>query len=175
MSFPEWVEPMAATLTQERFTGPEWMFERKYDGIRLLAYKNGGDVTLFSRNRLPQNIPALADAIAKLPVRDAILDGEMDWPSTRDDDDARSGQGIRYHIFDVLRLDGHLGLHPRLTGLKRLFDDGQVAILQGVGYPHPNRSHFQSMDIWHSAQPENNAPADGWLGRSHAGVGLWPG
>jgi ATP-dependent DNA ligase len=40
-SFPEWLVPMAATLTQERFTGPEWLFERKFDGIRLLAYKNG--------------------------------------------------------------------------------------------------------------------------------------
>ena len=47
---------MAATLTQERFTGPEWIFERKFDGIRLLAFKNGEDVGLFSRNRLPQNI-----------------------------------------------------------------------------------------------------------------------
>ena len=50
-SFPEWVEPMAATLTQERFTGPEWIFERKFDGIRLLAFKQGEDVRLFSRNR----------------------------------------------------------------------------------------------------------------------------
>ncbi len=48
---------MAATLTQERFTGPEWIFERKFDGIRLLAYKNGPDVRLFSRSRLPQNLP----------------------------------------------------------------------------------------------------------------------
>ena len=52
---PDWLEPMAATLTQERFTGPEWMFERKFDGIRLLAFKHGDDVRLFSRNRLPQN------------------------------------------------------------------------------------------------------------------------
>ena len=48
---------MAATLTQERFTGPEWIFERKFDGIRLLAFKQGPDVRLFSRNRLPQNLP----------------------------------------------------------------------------------------------------------------------
>jgi len=54
---PDWLEPMAATLTQERFTGPEWIFERKLDGIRLLAYKNGSDVRLFSRNRLPQQVP----------------------------------------------------------------------------------------------------------------------
>lgn len=42
--FPAWVEPMAATLTQERFTGPEWTFERKHDGIRLVAFKQGSDV-----------------------------------------------------------------------------------------------------------------------------------
>ena len=68
-TFPDWVVPMAATLTQERFTGPEWIFERKLDGIRLLAFKNGGDVRLFSRNRLPQHIPPLANAIANLPAR----------------------------------------------------------------------------------------------------------
>jgi ATP-dependent DNA ligase len=44
---------MAATLTQERFTGPEWIFERKFDGIRLIAFKRGSDVRLYSRNRLP--------------------------------------------------------------------------------------------------------------------------
>ena len=77
-SFPEWVEPMAATLTQERFTGPEWIFERKFDGIRLLAFKHGPDVRLLSRNRLPQNIyPSVVEAIANLPVHDVILDGEV--------------------------------------------------------------------------------------------------
>src|SRR5215210_7167762 len=93
-SFPDWLEPMAATLTQERFTGPEWIFERKYDGIRLLAFKHGPDVRLFSRNRLPQNCPGIAQAIASLPVRDAILDGEVTWA------------GTEYHVFDILWLDG---------------------------------------------------------------------
>jgi ATP-dependent DNA ligase len=86
---------MAATLTQERFTGPEWIFERKFDGIRLLAFKKGPDVRLYSRNRLAQHIPALEQAIAALPVRDAILDGEVTW--------SRSGE---YHVFDVMWLDG---------------------------------------------------------------------
>ena len=68
MSMPDWLEPMAATLTQDRFVGPEWLFERKFDGIRLLAYKRGADVRLYSRNRLPQDLPAVAAAIALLPV-----------------------------------------------------------------------------------------------------------
>ena len=57
---PEWLEPMAATLIEERFAGPDWLFERKYDGIRLMAYKRGSDVQLFSRNRLPQHCPQYA-------------------------------------------------------------------------------------------------------------------
>src|SRR5262245_40603325 len=96
--FPEWIQPMAATLTQERFSGPEWIFERKFDGIRLLAFKKGDDVRLFSRNRLPQNVPRVAAAIAKLPVRDLILDGEIDW---------RGGANV-YHIFDVVWFDDTL-------------------------------------------------------------------
>jgi len=68
MSLPEWVEPMAATLTQERFSGPQWLFERKFDGIRLLAFKDGANVRLLSRNRLPQSIPSIAQAVANLRV-----------------------------------------------------------------------------------------------------------
>ncbi len=98
-SFPDWLVPMAATLTQQRFSGPEWIFERKLDGIRLLAFKQGRDVRLFSRNHLPQNhcYPAVAEALAELPASDAILDGEATWdPQSR----------IAYHVFDILWLDG---------------------------------------------------------------------
>ena len=77
-TLPDWLEPMAATLTQDRFGGDEWLFERKFDGIRLLAYKNRDDVRLFSRNRLPQHLPQVAAAVARLPVEDVILDGEVD-------------------------------------------------------------------------------------------------
>jgi len=83
---------MAATLTQERFTGPEWVFEQKFDGIRLLAYKRDDDVQLFSRNRLPQRLPGITAAVAHLPVNDAVLDGEL--------------IGGTYYVFDVMWLDG---------------------------------------------------------------------
>lgn len=77
---------------------------------------------------------------------------------------ARPGIGIPKG--QLLRINDHFGLHPRLTGLKELFDEGKLAIVQGVGYPQPDRSHFRSMDIWQSAQPQNENPRDGWLGRA---------
>jgi ATP-dependent DNA ligase len=85
---------MAATLTQERFDGPEWTFERKLDGIRLLAFKDGHGVRLFSRTRHPQDLPHVADALARLPAREVILDGEVEW------------DGSAYHVFDIAWLDG---------------------------------------------------------------------
>jgi bifunctional non-homologous end joining protein LigD len=91
---PDWLPPMAATLTQERFTGPEWLFEQKLDGIRLLAYKDGDEVRLYSRNRLRQDVPAIAGAVARLPVARAVFDGEMTWDH------------VAYHIFDILWIDG---------------------------------------------------------------------
>ena len=107
MALPDWLEPMAATLTQDRFATPEWIFERKFDGIRVIAFKRGADVRLYSRNRLPWHLPTVADAIAALPIADAILDGEVTRPSTRADDSARSGQApVVYHVFDVMWLDG---------------------------------------------------------------------
>ena len=68
-SFPEWLVPMAATLTQERFSGPEWIFERKFDGIRLLAYKKGDDVQLFSRNHLPHPFPQCSARSSNFRIR----------------------------------------------------------------------------------------------------------
>jgi uncharacterized protein (DUF1501 family) len=65
---------------------------------------------------------------------------------------------------EILPITDQLGLHPSLGKLKGLYDDGMVAIVQGVGYPNPNRSHFRSMDIWHTARPES-MERSGWLGR----------
>jgi uncharacterized protein (DUF1501 family) len=65
---------------------------------------------------------------------------------------------------EVLKLTDQVGLHPNLKHFKGLYDQGKLAVIQGVGYPNPNRSHFRSMDIWHSARPET-FERSGWLGR----------
>ena len=65
----------------------------------------------------------------------------------------------------ILPLEKDLGLHPALTGLKRLYDQGQLAVLNSVGYPNPDRSHFRSMDIWQTGSGADNVLSTGWLGR----------
>jgi uncharacterized protein (DUF1501 family) len=64
---------------------------------------------------------------------------------------------------DVLPIDNQFGLHPGLKAFKRLYDDGKLALIQGVGYPGPSRSHFRSMDIWHTARIDASGD-QGWLG-----------
>jgi uncharacterized protein (DUF1501 family) len=83
---------------------------------------------------------------------------------------------------DVLKLNDYIGLNQNLTGIKGLYDSGMASVLQGVGYPNPNRSHFRSMDIWQSGVPDKEVVTSGWLGRffdntcagedPHAGVVL---
>ena len=138
---PDWLEPMAATLTQERFAGGEWLFERKFDGIRLLAYKRGPDVRLYSRNQLAQDLPVIARAVASLPVDDVILDGEVTW-------DGLSA----YHIFDILWVDGRsvtaLPLEERRELLRQL----------------PFEPPLRHVTLLHDAQPWERARREGWEG-----------
>jgi uncharacterized protein (DUF1501 family) len=65
----------------------------------------------------------------------------------------------------VVRVDDHIGLHPAMRNLSGMLQQGQVAMVQGVGYPNPDRSHFESMDIWQLADPRRKRK-DGWIGRS---------
>jgi bifunctional non-homologous end joining protein LigD len=138
---PDWLEPMAATLTQDRFVGPDWLFERKFDGIRLLAYKRGTDVQLYSRNRLSQHLPALTRAIARLPVNEVILDGEVTW-------DGRS----RYHVFDILWLDGRA-----VTALPL---EDRRALLEGLSFEPPMRR----VELLDDHTPWERARLKGWEG-----------
>jgi DNA ligase D-like protein (predicted ligase) len=145
--FPAWLEPMAATLTRERFTGPEWIFERKLDGIRVLAFKNGTDVRLLSRNQLPLNggYPSFVAAVQELPVHDVILDGEATgvW-------DEREAGG--YHVFDVLWLDGR--------DLTMLPLDERHALLAGLPLAPPLRL-VERLD---DSEPWERAQREGWEG-----------
>ena len=138
---PEWLVPMAATLTAERFTGPEWIFERKLDGIRLLAYKQGGTVRLLSRNRLPQNLPSIADAVVRLPVHDAILDGELTWST-----------GVTYNVFDILWIDGR-----KVTGLSLMERRALIAAL-------PLEPPLARVGDVTDPRPWERACAEGWEG-----------
>ena len=64
----------------------------------------------------------------------------------------------------LLTIDGGLGLNPALQPIKEMYDQGKVALINGIGYPNPNRSHFRSMDIWHTCEPDK-VGNEGWLGR----------
>ncbi|MFQ6030081.1 MAG: DUF1501 domain-containing protein [Dehalococcoidia bacterium] len=72
---------------------------------------------------------------------------------------------VRVPEEQILKLNDHVGLNPNMGPIKRLYDEGKVAIIQGVGYPNPNRSHFRSMDIWHTCEPDTQG-TEGWLGRA---------
>jgi len=143
MPFPDWVEPMAATLTQDRFTGPEWIFERKFDGIRLLAFKQGTDIRLLSRNRLPKHIPAIVEAIASLPVEDVILDGEVTWGETA---------GVAFHVFDILWLNGR--------DVTMLALDTRRELLGELPLPPP----LQRVTALDELRPWERACREGWEG-----------
>lgn len=73
---------------------------------------------------------------------------------------------------DVLPIDDHFGLHPRLPLLRQTFDAGRLAIVRGVGYPQPVYSHFKSFEIWHTASLSGRAAGDGWVARLRAAA--WP-
>jgi bifunctional non-homologous end joining protein LigD len=140
-TMPEWLEPMAATLTQDRFAGDDWLFERKFDGIRLLAYKRGQDVQLYSRNRLPQQMPAIASAVAAIGADEAILDGEVTW-------DGHSG----YHVFDVLWLNGQ--------GTTALPLEERRALLKTLTFTAPMRR----VGLLDEPEPWERARREGWEG-----------
>ncbi len=72
---------------------------------------------------------------------------------------------IRVAEEQVLPINDYIGFNPTMAPLQRLFEEGRLAVIQGVGYPNPNRSHFRSMDIWHTCEPDK-VGTEGWLGRT---------
>jgi DNA ligase D-like protein (predicted ligase) len=147
-ALPDWVEPMAATLTDERFDDPNWVFERKLDGIRCLAFKGQDDgVRLLSRNRLSQNahFPELVATLERQVARELVLDGEVvAFEGSRTSFSrlarrAREPVAVHYYLFDLLHLDGFdtrpLPLRARKALLRRAVGFGDPLRFT----PHRNR------------------------------------
>jgi uncharacterized protein (DUF1501 family) len=151
-------------------------------GIAVL----GGTIPSFLRTAaFAQPLPALGSSIDPGNVLLVIqMGGGNDGLNTvvpySDDAYHRVRSVIGIPENGVIKIDGRIGLNPVMTGFDDLFKDGRVAIVQGVGYPNPNRSHFEATQIWETASPENPA-TNGWLGRyldattpQHNGTALDP-
>jgi bifunctional non-homologous end joining protein LigD len=145
-AFPDWIGPMLATLVDEPFSDQKWIFERKLDGERCLAYLDGDEVRLMSRNRkdITNTYPEVADALHRSGAPRCVLDGEIvaftgnttsfqrlqSRMQIKDPDKARkSNIPVYYYVFDMIHVDGQstrgLPLRRRKAVLRRAisFDD----------------------------------------------------
>jgi uncharacterized protein (DUF1501 family) len=152
-------------LTRRRF------LERSLKGSSLVA--------------LGPTVPGFlaASARAAEPGKDAVLvvveltggnDGLNTVVPYADDRYHAARPTLRLPKEQVVRVDDHVGLNPGLRSFEKLLSDGRLAVVQGVGYPNPDRSHFESMDIWQTADPARKV-GSGWLGRSLDAVRVRPG
>lgn len=138
---PRWVEPMLATLIGEPFSGDDWVFERKLDGERCLASKDGDEVELRSRNHksIAASYPEVAEVIARQPLGKLLVDGEIvalvggqtsfarlqQRMQISDPERARAtGIAVVYYVFDLLHADGFDVSGLPLLERKRLMCDG---------------------------------------------------
>jgi uncharacterized protein (DUF1501 family) len=144
----------------------------------LLRLGLGGSTLLACGSTVPTFLARSALALADGPKRDADgrilvviqLDGGNDGLNTvvphGDDIYQKSRPRLALKAKDVKPIDDHVGLHPSLDGFAKLRDEGRLAIVQSVGYPNPNRSHFESMAIWQTARLHPGQQEPGWLARA---------
>jgi DNA ligase D-like protein (predicted ligase) len=164
---PDWIQPMLATLTNRRFSDPDWIFERKLDGERALAFRSGKRVRLLSRNSKDKYsaYPEVVESLAGQPTDDAVLDGEVvafDGRQTsfaklqgrmhlRDPDKARRSRVVvKYYVFDLLHLDGHdvtrLPLRRRKALLRRALTFGDPLRFLPHRAEHGERYHREACE-----------------------------
>jgi uncharacterized protein (DUF1501 family) len=144
----------------------------------LLRLGLGGSTLLACGPTVPTFLARAALALADAPTRDADgrilvvvqLDGGNDGLNTvvphGDDIYHKSRPKLALKAKDLKPIDDHVGLHPSLDGFAKLREEGRLAIVQSVGYPNPNRSHFESMAIWHTARLSPGKEEPGWLARA---------
>jgi bifunctional non-homologous end joining protein LigD len=112
---PSWVDPMLATLTEERFSDKNWIFEKKYDGVRALAFRKGNTIRLLSRNKLPfdKAYPDIVKSLLKQPSSNFIIDGEIAAMEkglssfSKLQQRTQRRMSIYYFVFDLLYWDGY--------------------------------------------------------------------
>jgi bifunctional non-homologous end joining protein LigD len=155
-SQPGWVPPMLATLTDRRFSDPDWVFERKVDGVRGLAFRRGSSVRLLSRNNLDMGrYPEVIEALAGQPADDFVVDGEVVAFSGRQTSFSRlqgRGRGARvpifFYVFDLLHLDGYdltrLPLRRRKAILRRALSFGDPLRFLPHRAEHGERYHREA-------------------------------
>lgn len=127
-SQPSWVNPMLATLTDERFSDKKWIFEKKHDGVRALAFRKGNDVRLFSRNKLSftNSYPEIVQSLREQRTQNFIFDWEIVAVEKGVSSFAKLQQRGRsvvvvcYFVFDLLYLDGYDTTQIPLAHRKRL-------------------------------------------------------
>jgi uncharacterized protein (DUF1501 family) len=148
------------------------MFNRR----QFLTHTLKGSSLVALNAMVPQFVSRTAQAAA--PGKDNILvvlemTGGNDGLNTvipyADDLYHKARPTLRRTKDAVIRMDDHVGLHSGMQGLRTLWEQGQLAVVQGVGYPNPERSHFEAMDIWQSADPRGTMKT-GWLSRTAAEI-----
>lgn len=143
---------------------------------REFLVQSAGGLTLAAASAcLPAVLARTARAATQTPANGRILvmlqltggnDGLNTVVPFRDEHYRRVRPTLAISRSEVHALNDEVGLCPQLRPLKEMFDDGWLSVVQGVGYPNPNRSHFESMDIWHCADPSLKRRESGWLGRA---------
>lgn len=140
---------------------------------RFLQSTLGASTLLSTAGAVPHLFTRTALAAAKQPGERILvvvqLSGGNDGLNTvvpyADELYEQNRIALRIDKNTVLKLDDAVGLHPNLKGFAKLAEQGTFSVVQGVGYPNPDRSHFSSMDIWHTAERAPERRRDGWLGR----------
>jgi uncharacterized protein (DUF1501 family) len=133
-------------------------------GLPLMI--NGSPLRAFSRHLLFKSIDPLSDRVLVLIQLNGGNDGlNMVLPLDQYDNLANVRSNILIPEKQILTLSQKTGIHPAMSGLKIAYDDGQLCIVQNVGYPDQNRSHFRSTDIWQTGSASNQVINTGWLGR----------
>jgi bifunctional non-homologous end joining protein LigD len=192
-SMPDWMDPMLAKLTHDYFSGEDWIFERKLDGERVMAYVDpDGDVRLMSRNqhRLNDTYPEIEEALADQAPAGCILDGEVvafnadgvtdfqrlqpRMQASSRDESRSSGVKVYYYIFDCLYIDGHDITPCAIRGRKKLL---KAAVDWGDPLrwtPHRNddgldyyrqacQKGWEGLIAKHAGSPYVHSRSDKWL------------